>query len=284
MRRVPALETAGIQMFFYGPESFTPDVRYHLGESPELAALFVAAGLNSIGLQSAGGVGKVLAEWILDGHPPMDLWEVDVRRNMPFQINRSYLRDRDGRERSACSTPRIGHSASTRPRAACANRRCMIAGGSRRVLRRGLRLGAAQLVRARGRRAAVRVQLWPPELVRASARASISAVRGRGRSLRPIFVRQIRLEGRRCRSACSIASAPNDVDVPPGKIVYTQWLNERGGIEADLTVTREAEDGFLIVTSGAETETRISTGCAAHRPGAHCVVDQCDLRHMRCCR
>src|ERR1700678_1532304 len=94
MRRIPALESAGIQKFFCGPESFTPDVRYHLGESAELENCFVAAGLNSIGLQSAGGIGKVLAEWIRDGHPPVDLWEVDVRRNMPFQINRKYLRAR----------------------------------------------------------------------------------------------------------------------------------------------------------------------------------------------
>jgi 4-methylaminobutanoate oxidase (formaldehyde-forming) len=80
MRRIPALEKAGIQKFFCGPESFTPDVRYHLGESAELRNCFVAAGLNSIGLQSAGGIGKVVAEWIREGHPPVDLWEVDVRR------------------------------------------------------------------------------------------------------------------------------------------------------------------------------------------------------------
>ena len=94
MQRLPALERAGIQKFFCGPESFTPDVRYHLGEAPELKNCFVAAGLNSIGLQSAGGVGKVTAEWIRDGRPPVDLWEVDVRRNMPFQGNRQYLQSR----------------------------------------------------------------------------------------------------------------------------------------------------------------------------------------------
>ena len=94
MARMPALERAGIQKFFCGPESFTPDVRYHIGQAPEFANCFVAAGLNSIGLQSAGGIGKVVAEWIRDGHPPADLWEVDVRRNMPFQGNRKYLRER----------------------------------------------------------------------------------------------------------------------------------------------------------------------------------------------
>ena len=84
MHRMPLLAETGIQTFFCGPESFTPDVRYHLGEAPNLERCFVAAGLNSIGIQSAGGIGKVLAEWIRDGHPSMDLWEVDIRRKPAF--------------------------------------------------------------------------------------------------------------------------------------------------------------------------------------------------------
>ena len=87
--RMPILAEAGIRLFFNGPESFTPDDRYLLGESPDVPGMFVAAGFNSIGIQSAGGAGKVLADWIVDGHPPMDLWDVDVRRMMPFQRNRS---------------------------------------------------------------------------------------------------------------------------------------------------------------------------------------------------
>ena len=83
-----------MQLFFNGPESFTPDDRYLLGETPEARGLFVAAGFNSIGVQSAGGAGKVLADWIVDGHPPMDLWDVDIRRMAPFQRNRRYLRER----------------------------------------------------------------------------------------------------------------------------------------------------------------------------------------------
>ena len=94
IRRVPILGKAGIQLFFNGPESFTPDDRYMLGETPEVRNLFVAAGFNSIGIRSAGGAGKVLADWIVDGHPPMDLWDVDIRRVMPFQSNKRYLKDR----------------------------------------------------------------------------------------------------------------------------------------------------------------------------------------------
>src|SRR3954469_21271437 len=92
--RIPVLGDVGIQLFFNGPESFTPDDRYYLGETPEAKGLWVAAGFNSIGIQSAGGAGKVLADWIVDGYPPMDLWDVDVRRVMPFQRNRRYLKDR----------------------------------------------------------------------------------------------------------------------------------------------------------------------------------------------
>src|ERR1019366_5024479 len=77
IHRLPILQNAGIRLFFNGPESFTPDVRYILGEAPELPGLFVAAGFNSIGIQSAGGAGKVMADWIIDGHPGMDLWDVD---------------------------------------------------------------------------------------------------------------------------------------------------------------------------------------------------------------
>ena len=94
MKRIPLLARTGIQTFFNGPESFTPDNRYMLGPAPELDNFFVAAGFNSIGIVSGGGVGKVMADWIVEGQPPMDLWDVDIKRVMPFQANRRYLRER----------------------------------------------------------------------------------------------------------------------------------------------------------------------------------------------
>ena len=94
MHRIPKLEDAGIHTFFNGPESFTPDDRYILGEAPELKNFYVAAGLNSIGIQSAGGAGKVLSEWIVNGYPPIDLWDVDIRRFHSFQGNSRYLKER----------------------------------------------------------------------------------------------------------------------------------------------------------------------------------------------
>jgi 4-methylaminobutanoate oxidase (formaldehyde-forming) len=94
IRRMPMLAEAGIHTFFNGPESFTPDDRYYLGEAPELRGYWVAAGYNSIGIVSSGGAGMALARWMEDGEPPFDLWEVDIRRAQKFQRNRRYLRER----------------------------------------------------------------------------------------------------------------------------------------------------------------------------------------------
>ena len=157
MRRLPALAKVGIRKFFNGPESFTPDVRYMLGEAPELERLYVAAGFNSIGIQSAGGAGKALAEWIIDGHPPMDLSDIDIRRLQPFQAQQSLsrrARDRIARPalRHALALPAVRDRAQRAAfAAASASRR------SRRLFRRGSGLGARQLVRARGREGGVRI-------------------------------------------------------------------------------------------------------------------------------
>ena len=94
MHRMPMFQMAGIHTFFNGPESFTPDDRYYLGEAPELKGYWIAAGYNSIGIVSSGGAGMALAEWLNDGEPPFDLWEVDIRRAQPFQRNRKYLKER----------------------------------------------------------------------------------------------------------------------------------------------------------------------------------------------
>ena len=158
MRRLPALAKAGIRKFFNGPESFTPDVRYMLGEAPELERLYVAAGFNSIGIQSAGGAGKALAEWIIDGHPPMDLWDVDIRRIAAVPGEQSLSRRRASPNRSACSTPCTGPTASTRPRAACGFRRCISASPIAAPVSARSRVGSAPTgsrPRARRRRTSI---------------------------------------------------------------------------------------------------------------------------------
>ena len=253
IRRVPALEQAGVQVFFNGPESFTPDDRYLLGEQPEVRGLFVAAGFNSIGIQSAGGAGKVLADWILDGHAPMDLWDVDVRRVAPFQRNRSYLHDRTEESlgllyamhwpfRQAASARGVRKSAlhdRLRERGACFGE---VLGYERPNW--FAPAGVAPEYRySYGR------QNWF-EYSQQEHRAVREQVGLFDQSSFAKFVVQGRDAERALNRLCAA-----DVAVAPGRIVYTQWLNERGGIEADLTVTRESEERFLVVSACA-TQTR----------------------------
>src|SRR5512144_2053244 len=92
--RIPALDSAEVKLLLNGPESFTPDGNFILGEAPELAGYFVCAGFNSAGIANAGGAGKLVAEWVVRGEAPVDLWDVDVRRFAPLQGNRRHLADR----------------------------------------------------------------------------------------------------------------------------------------------------------------------------------------------
>jgi glycine cleavage system T protein len=270
MRRVPALEKAGIQKFFCGPESFTPDVRYHLGESAELKGCFVAAGLNSIGLQSAGGVGKVMADWIRDGIPPADLWTVDIRRNMPFQINRKYLRERVTESLGllyATHYPFKQYETARGVRRSAIHDRLVAAGachgeafGWERPNWYGAPGSTPKYEYSYGR------QNW----FEANAQECKAVREAVGLFDQSSFAK-FRLEG---RDACAVLNrvCANDVDVAPGKLIYTQWLNDKGGIEADLTVTRLSQTAYLIVT-GAETETKDFNWLSRHIPDdAHAIL------------
>jgi glycine cleavage system aminomethyltransferase T/glycine/D-amino acid oxidase-like deaminating enzyme len=270
MRRVPALERAGIQKFFCGPESFTPDVRYHLGESSELANCFIAAGLNSIGLQSAGGIGKVVAEWIRDGHPPLDLWEVDVRRNMPFQINRKYLRTRVAESLGllyATHWPFRQYETARGVRKSALHDRLSAAGA---CFGEAFGWERANWYAPPGVPAAYQYSYGRQNWFEHSAREHRAVRNALGIFDQSSFAK-FRLEGADAVRILNRVCA-NEVDVAPGKIIYTQWLNERGGIEADLTVTRLSETAYLIVT-GAESETKDFNWLKRHiDPAANCVL------------
>ena len=270
MRRIPALEQAGIQKFFCGPESFTPDVRYHLGESPELNGCFVAAGLNSIGLQSAGGIGKVMAEWIRDGHPPIDLWEVDVRRNMPFQINRKYLQARVTESLGllyATHWPFRQYETARGARKSALHDRLAAAGA---CFGEAFGWERANWFAPAGTLPAYEYSYGRQNWFERSAREH-HAVRSAVGLFDQSSFAKFRLEGTDALRLLNRLCA-NDVAVDSGRIVYTQWLNARGGIEADLTVTRLSETAFLIVT-GAETETKDFNWLRRHLdPAANCVA------------
>jgi glycine cleavage system T protein len=249
IKRMPALETVGIRTWFCGPESFTPDDRYHLGEAPNLKGYFIACGFNSIGVQSAGGVGRVMADWIKDGHPPMDLWDVDIRRNMPFQTNRKYLHDR--------VTEGLGLLYAEH----WPFRQFESARGVRKspLHDRLAKAGACFGEMAGWERA----NWFAPEGIEAKyeysygrqnwfdhSAAEHNAVRDNVGLFDMTSFAKFMVQGPESMASLNRICA-NNVDVAPGRTIYTQWLNERGGIEADLTVTRFAKNEYFVVTAGA---------------------------------
>jgi 4-methylaminobutanoate oxidase (formaldehyde-forming) len=247
--RIPAIESAPVRRHVNGPESFTPDGRYLLGEAPECRNFFVAAGFNSIGIASGAGAGKAVAEWIVGGEPPMDLWDVDIRRVAPFQANPRYLRER--------TTEMVGalyamHWPFQQPVTSRGVRRSVL---HDRLAARGACFGVvmgwerANWYATPGMEPAYRYsygrQNWFP-----CAAAEHRAVREAVGLFDQSSFTKLRLEGPDAPGVLQQLCA-NDVDVPAGRVVYTQMLNARGGIEADLTVTRLAEHAFLVVTAAA---------------------------------
>ena len=249
VRRMPMLAEAGIHTFFNGPESFTPDDRYYLGEAPELRGYWVAAGYNSIGIVSSGGAGMALARWMTDGAPPFDLWEVDIRRAQPFQRNRRYLRER--------VTETLGllyadHFPCRQMASARGVRRSPL---HEPLKRRGAVFGeVAGWERANwfaepGEAAEYRYTWGRPNWF-ANQRAEHLALREGVGLLDMSSFGKIRVEGQDALAVLQRLCA-NDVDVAAGRIVYSQMLNARGGIESDLTVTRLSETAFLLVVPAA---------------------------------
>ena len=247
MARMPSLMNVGIRTWFCGPESFTPDNRYHLGEVPDIKGLFVACGFNSIGIQSAGGVGKVIAEWIHEGHPPMDLWDVDIRRNMPFQNNERYLRERVSECLGllyAVHWPFYQYQTARGTRKSPLHDRLLAAGacfGEAAGWERANWYSPGET--SPSYEYSYHRQNWFQQ----SAEEHRAVREGVGLFDQTSFAK-FQMAGRDAVSVLNRVSA-NQIDVTVGRTVYTQWLNDRGGIEADLTVTRIGENEFFIVTS-----------------------------------
>lgn len=255
---MPGLSEAGIQHFMNGPESFTADTRPLVGEAPELDGLFVAAGMNSVGVMSSAGIGRALADWVVDGHPPMNMWEVDIARVDPATTAPAHMR---ARMHEAVSDLFAMHWPYKQPRAGRGLRRSPLhdrwaGAGAVFGLTAGWERGLwyARTPEERDLPYSVGAQAWWPIVRREAAVMAAGTVLI---DLTPFT--KIDITGRDAlRALNAITTAQMDVaqmDAGQGRAVYTQILNERGGIEADVTVTRLAGTAFHL-TSGAATRAR----------------------------
>ena len=249
VNRMPMLGEAGIHTFFNGPESFTPDDAYHLGLAPEMDNVWVAAGFNSIGIQSAGGAGHALSYWMDSGEKPFDLGDVDIARMQPFQGNKTYLYQR--------STETLGLLyADHYP-----YRQKATARGVRRtpfhahLAQNGAVFGElAGWERANwyanpGQDPSYSYS-WKRQNFFANVGAELAAVRNNLGMYDMSSFGKLRVEGPQAEAFLNHVCG-NDMSVPVGRIVYTQFLNKTGGIEADVTVTRLSETAYLVVTPAA---------------------------------
>ncbi|MFM8358077.1 MAG: FAD-dependent oxidoreductase, partial [Verrucomicrobiota bacterium] len=254
LRRIPGLREAGFLKFVNGPESFTPDNNFLLGETAELKGLFVAAGFNSAGIACAGGAGRALAAWIADGAMPYDLSSVDIRRFGPWANNRAFLRDR------------VTESLGLHYQMAWPNREP--------VTGRGVRLSPLHAVLAAAGACFGTKGGWERPNWFASAEPGCTRATEAEYSFgRQNWFGNHAREHRAAREAVALfdqsafgklgvrgpdAAAvlqylcANQVDVPPGRVVYTGLLNARGGYESDVTVLRVAADEFQIITGSAQ--------------------------------
>jgi heterotetrameric sarcosine oxidase gamma subunit len=270
IERVPVLAETGIKVLFCGPESFTPDHNYLMGEASNLRGFFVAAGFNSLGILSGGGAGFVMAHWIVHGHAPMDVWSVNIRRTHAWQNNPRYLADR------IVESLGIGYQDHWPFRQWETAR-----GVKKGILHERLAAAGACFGESAGWERpnwyahpgqAPRYQYgWGRQNWFENNAEEHRAVRGQVGLFEQSSFAKFLVQGRDAEAALNrIATA--DCRVPVGKVVYTQFLNERGGIEADVSVSRLAPERYLIVTA-AFTATHVLAWLTEHiDPQLHCVV------------
>ncbi len=251
MSRIPVASETGVRTFFCGPESFTPDLAPIVGEAPELKNYFVAAGLNSIGILTGGGIGRLVAHWIMTGRPDVDVTGINIDRLHPYQASPDY---RATRTVESLGLVYATHYPGRSPRTA-----------------RGARLSpvhhrlAAQHPVFRDVSGWESADWYAPDEASAAAAATAELSWGRqdwyrhwetehhacrdGVILMDMsFMAKFAVQGRDAGRELDRISA-GSVDGEPGRITYTQWLNDDGRIEADLTVTKLAEDEFYVVAS-----------------------------------
>lgn len=248
LERIPSARDAQVRKFFCGPESFTPDLSPVVGEAPELKNFFVAAGLNSLGILTGGGVGKLVADWIVDGLPDMDVTELNIDRFRRTDATRAVRKHR--------SVEILGEIYKTHyPGKSFETAR----GIKRHVLHDRLAKAGAFFVQSagweiadwyapEGEQAEVDSYSWGRSNFFYWSAQEHQACRENVIVMDMSFMSKFLVQGVDALECLNWLSC-NDLDVAPGRIVYTQWVNVRGGIEADLTVTRLAEQVFMVVCS-----------------------------------
>jgi glycine cleavage system aminomethyltransferase T/glycine/D-amino acid oxidase-like deaminating enzyme len=270
MKRIPVAKEAGVHMLFCGPESFTPDMGPMMGEAPELRNFYVAAGFNSLGILLGGGAGQIIAQWIVDGYPPVDISEINIERMSPFRNNPKYLYDR--------TVEMLGWQYAE----GWANLHFKSARGVRkspfhdRLAEAGAWFGEsdgweyADWFAPSGVEPSVKYswkrQNWFDYNVaeHKAAREGVILM-----DLTPMS--KFLVQGRDAEKVLNHICSRN-LDIVIGRCVYTTWLNERGTIEADLTVTRLAEDQYQVVSSWS-IHTHVLTWLQRHiPPDAHITI------------
>ncbi len=259
MTRVPIAAETGIRKFFCGPESFTPDLQPVVGEAPELRNYFVAAGLNSIGLLTAGGIGRVVAHWIISGRPDVDVTGFNIDRLHPFQATPEYRRTR------TVESLGLVYQAHYPTRTMETARNAKLSPIHGRLTDRGAYFRdvsgweAPDWFAPAGEEPVVERLSWGRQNWFPHWEAEHRAARDGVVLMDMSFMPKFRVEGRDAGRLLEHLSA-NRVDGAPGRITYTPWLNEDGRMEADLTVTKLAEDRFWVVatdTAHRHVETRM---------------------------
>ena len=281
IHRTPCLETAEIKMLLNGPESFTPDGNFILGEAPELRNYFVCAGFNSSGIANSGGAGRLIAEWIVGGAPSTDLWDVDIRRFAAFTGNRKALFERTAETLGlhyAMRWPRQ-ELETTRPLRTSPLYDTLAARGAEFGSKNGWE--RVNYFRPDGAGAPAHTLAKPHWLnwVIAEQRATREAVALYDQS----SFSKLQLQGHDALAVLQRLCA-NEIDIAIDKMVYTAMLNERGGFESDLTIIRQKPDRFgdrfLIVTGSAQS-TRDFDWISRHiAPTEHAVLT--DISALYC--
>ncbi len=236
-------------MLLNGPESFTPDGNFILGQAPELGGYFVCAGFNSAGIANSGGAGRLIAEWVLGGEAPSDLWDVDIRRFAPFTGNRKALAERSGETLGlhyAMRWPRQ-ELQTGRPLRTSPLYDLLAVGGAEFGSKNGWEranyfrpANTARPAHGLGRPG------WLPWMIEEQL-----ATRQAVALYDQTSFGKLLLQGRDALAVLQRLCA-NEMDVAVGRLVYTAMLNDRGGFESDLTVLRQAQDRFLIITGSAQ--------------------------------